>query len=111
MNKMSVELPLSTRILPITHPAMFTSMTMASLWFLTWAWNLVRWKLLVLWPTLTTLLDHLHGSEIVISLPLGFKLHGWASCSGHDSSERGQCFRVVSSWTRLWSWWIIGRWR
>jgi hypothetical protein len=33
MNKMSAELPLSTRILPITHPAMFTSMTMASFWF------------------------------------------------------------------------------
>jgi hypothetical protein len=33
MNKISAELPLSTRILPITHPAMFTSMIMASLWF------------------------------------------------------------------------------
>jgi hypothetical protein len=30
---MSVELPLSTRIFPIIHLAMFTSMTMASLWF------------------------------------------------------------------------------
>jgi hypothetical protein len=31
---MSDELPLSTTMLPITHPAMFTSMTMASLWFI-----------------------------------------------------------------------------
>jgi hypothetical protein len=30
-NKMSVELPLSTRTFPMIHPAMFTSMTMASL--------------------------------------------------------------------------------
>jgi hypothetical protein len=30
---MSTELPFSTRIFPMTHPAMFTSMTMASLWF------------------------------------------------------------------------------
>jgi NADH:ubiquinone oxidoreductase subunit B-like Fe-S oxidoreductase len=33
-NKISGELPLSTRIFPMTHPAMFTSMTMASLWFM-----------------------------------------------------------------------------
>jgi hypothetical protein len=30
---MSAELPLSTRTFPMTHPAMFTSMTIASLWF------------------------------------------------------------------------------
>jgi hypothetical protein len=29
---MSAELQLSTKIFPITHPAIFTSMTMASLW-------------------------------------------------------------------------------
>jgi hypothetical protein len=33
-NKMSAELPLSTKIFPMTHPAIFTSMTMASLWFM-----------------------------------------------------------------------------
>jgi hypothetical protein len=32
MNKISVELPLSTKTFPMTHPAMFTSMTMASWW-------------------------------------------------------------------------------
>jgi hypothetical protein len=30
---MSAKLPLSSKIFPITHPAMFTLMTMASLWF------------------------------------------------------------------------------
>jgi hypothetical protein len=32
-NRMSVELPLSTKIFPMTYPDIFTSMTMASLWF------------------------------------------------------------------------------
>jgi hypothetical protein len=33
MNKISVELPLSTRAFLMTHPDVFTSITMASLWF------------------------------------------------------------------------------
>jgi hypothetical protein len=32
MNRISAELPLSTRTFPVTHPAIFTSVTMASLW-------------------------------------------------------------------------------
>jgi hypothetical protein len=56
-NKMSVELPLSTKIFPMTHPAIFTSMIMASLWFVDFNLKSSSVKVIGTLPILVAQLD------------------------------------------------------
>jgi hypothetical protein len=98
---MSVELSLSTKIYLITHPAIFTSMTMASLWFVDFNLKSSSVKVigtLAFWSRSWTVIDDgVHRFEVIVSLLLGFKFHGGPSYDWHNCSEGWQGFRVLRS--------------
>jgi hypothetical protein len=78
---MSAELPLSTKTFLITHPAMFTLMTMASLWFVDF--NKKSSLVIIIGtlahsgravgPSLMTVFTYL---KVIVPLSLCVELHG-----------------------------------